>query len=154
MARLAKRIVEEDEDGIAIAVADFLRAALPGEIVWWHTPNGGSRASREVYSKRLRKMIRISPEAARFKKMGVLAGVPDLTFVLPNGQVAFIELKTATGELSDEQIELRGRLTANRCGYEVARSVQDVERILTRWLALYDLKLNARSGPLFSGRAA
>lgn len=145
MVRSAAPKLTQSEDDLAIEVATFLRWALPSTIPWWHTPNGGSRASREVFSKRQNKMIRISPEAKRFQKMGVLAGVPDLTFIMPNGQAAYIELKVGTNDLSDEQIELRRRLIANGCGYQVARSVQDVDRILTGWLALYQLKLKARA---------
>ena len=143
MARSVTSAPKESEDDLAKAVADYLRLAWPTELPWWHTPNGGSRAQVERQDRRSGRTYRFSPEAAKLKKMGVLAGVPDLTFILPNGQVAFIELKVADGTLSDEQADLRKLLLDCHCGYAIARSVEDVERITTDWLAAYDLKPRA-----------
>lgn len=135
----------EQEDDLARAVADFLRLAWPAQLPWWHTPNGGSRAQVVRTDHRTGKTYRFSPEAAKLKKMGVLAGVPDLLFILPNGQAAFIELKVADNGLSDDQVGLKAELEACHCGYAVARSVNDVERICSGWLSLYGLKLRGRT---------
>lgn len=51
----------------------------------WHTPNGGSRGARE---------------AARLKREGVVAGVPDL--FCPEWRL-FIEFKREDGRLSADQ---------------------------------------------------
>lgn len=150
MAGAARNQDREMEDDLAKAVADFLRVALPPGIPWWHTPNGGKREQVQRTDRRTGKTYWFSPEAAKLKKMGVRAGVPDLTVILPNGQAAFIELKVRDNGLSDEQIDVRAELVACHCGYQVARSVEDVERILTGWLAHYGLTLRAR----LSGRAA
>lgn len=75
--------------------------------------------------------------------MGVLAGFPDLGFVMPDAQLAVIELKVDANDLSDDQLTVQERLRANRVAYVVARSVEDVERALTRWLAHYGLQLRA-----------
>ncbi len=52
----------------------------------FHIPNGGSR-----------NII----EAAKFKKLGVKAGVPDLQLIVPNGEIhgLWIELKSKKGKL-------------------------------------------------------
>ena len=81
--------------------------------------------------------------AGKLKGMGVLAGVPDLQFILPNGQAAFLELKNAAGELSVAQIEFRDRVLACGCGYATARTMEEAEAVLARWLAAYGLKLRA-----------
>lgn len=69
----------------------------------WHTPNGGSRNKIE---------------AAKFKRLGVLAGVPDIFIPSPkkgkNG--LFIEIKTEKGKLSKSQKDIITRL--NGIGYE------------------------------------
>lgn len=145
MSRPAARPQYKDEDDLAIQTADFLRVALPPEIQWWHTPNGGSRATREVYSKRQGKMIRISPEATRFKRMGVRPGVYDLIFIMPNGQAGFIELKVWPNDRSDDQIIFGRDVSASGCGIATCWSLDEVVEVLSRWLALYGLKLRARA---------
>lgn len=56
----------------------------------FHIPNGGKRDART---------------AAILKRQGVKAGVPDLCLPVPRGGYhgLFIELKTKTGRLSDNQ---------------------------------------------------
>lgn len=134
----------ELEDDLAKTVAEFLRLALPAPVVFWHTPNGGKREQVQRTDRRTGETYWFSPEAAKLKKMGVLAGVPDLTFILPNGQAAFIELKVGKNDLSDEQTAVRELLLACGCGYQVAWSLEDVVRVLDHWLGLYQLKLRAR----------
>lgn len=116
------------ETSIHMSVAAFLRHAWPDDLPWWHVPNGEQRDKRA---------------AGKLKGMGVLAGVPDLAFILPNGQAAFVELKARAGELSDVQIEFRDRVLSLKCGYAVARSVDDVERILAGWLGKFGRTLKA-----------
>lgn len=61
----------------------------------WHTPNGGYRNAWE---------------GARFKKMGVAAGVPDLFIAEPYGEFhgLFIEMKTdsVSSKLTDNQAKM------------------------------------------------
>lgn len=106
------------EDALQIAVAEFLRRALkPHECLWWHCPNGGRRDVKT---------------AARLKRMGVLPGVADLEFLWPNGR-GFIELKSETGTLEDEQKVFRDQVLALGAFWRLARSVDDVERVLRAW---------------------
>lgn len=63
-----------------------------------HSPNGGSR-----------NII----EATKFKRMGVIAGFPDLFLFIPKGGYhgLFIELKAKGGRVSTHQQVMIGRLT-------------------------------------------
>lgn len=117
------------EISLHMSAAAYIRRAWPEHLPWWHTPNGEKRDART---------------AGKLKGMGVLAGVPDFSFVMPNGQAAFIELKNADEGLSDSQIEFRDRVLAARCGYAVCRTMEQVEDTLTRWLAAYGLEPRAR----------
>lgn len=146
MARSARKLPQiQSEDDLAKSVADYLRLAWPSALPWWHTPNGGKRVTVTRTDRRTGKTYEFSPEAKKLKQMGVRAGVPDLTFILPNGQAAFIELKVGANDLSDEQADLREELLALRCGYATCRSVDEVETTITRWLGAFGLQPRARS---------
>lgn len=141
-ATRAARGLKPSETSIHMSVAAFIRHAWPDDLPWWHTPNGGKRQT-VTRTKRDGSVVTYSPEAAKLKAMGALAGVPDLAFILPNAQIAFIELKTPKGNLSEEQVGFRDRALDLRCGYEVCRSVDEVEAVLSRWLSLFQRKLRA-----------
>lgn len=95
---------QHTEDDLQVQVAEFLDWALPEPYRWLHVPNGGKRA-------------RI--EAARLKAMGVKAGAADVLIfcplpnhlklitrdgMMPAGvRVVWIELKSETGRLTEEQ---------------------------------------------------
>lgn len=131
MARARVRIARKvTEQSLHISVAGFLKRALPPEILWFHCPNGGKRNLKE---------------ASLLKAMGTLAGVPDLIFIMPNGQAAFIELKTKTGEHSPEQITFAQRARLIGCAYATCRSFEEVEATVTRWLNAYGLSPRATS---------
>ncbi len=68
----------KSEDDLQRAVIAHIRARGVRGVLWWHTPNGGSRN-------------RI--EAAKLKGLGVLPGVADLSFVGPGGIYHGLELK-------------------------------------------------------------
>src|SRR5690349_751155 len=83
------------EDDLAIITAEYLQRFLPENMkdAWWHVPNGGKRNVRE---------------AARLKRMGVRAGVVDLHFCMPKGQLAVIELKVRPNGTTKEQDRFMG----------------------------------------------
>lgn len=132
MAATRRTIGKQSETSLHLEVVRFLRVAWPSDLMFWHTPNGG---------------LRNKAEAGKLKAMGVLAGVPDLLFVLPNAQLAGIELKTPGEELTPGQIEFRDRLTALKGGFATCRSVDEVEATLGRWLGAFGRQLRARSLP-------
>ena len=91
-------------------------SSIPELELLHHIPNGGKRNARE---------------AARLKKEGVRAGVPDIFLPVPrkkyNGM--YIELKAKVGRLSDnqkwwiERLEQQGYYCQVCYGWEAARNV-------------------------------
>ena len=90
----------------------WTRLQLP-DLWFWATPNEGKMTPRY---------------GSHRKKMGVLAGVPDLTFVLRNGLVVFIELKSPTGRLSPPQKAFQARCETEEIPYFVIRSFDEYIR--------------------------
>lgn len=112
-----------------IAVADYLRLALPPEIIWYHVPNGGARSRTE---------------GGILKAMGVLAGVPDITVILPHGVAAFIELKSGKGKLTEAQTAFRDRVRGFGCPYAEARTLEDVAGFLGGLIEPFGHRLKVR----------
>ena len=98
---------EDDEQMMVIRWAAHMMGRWP-DLKWlYHIPNGGKRGK---------------VEAARFKAMGVKAGVPDLFLPVPCGQYhgLYIEMKRQKGgKLSRDQREWIDGLRRN--GYRVWR---------------------------------
>lgn len=85
------------EDDLQIAVVNMLWLRYK-KYIWYHVPNGGKRNAAE---------------AAKFKRMGVMAGVSDVIFDEPvNGYSGLrIELKTKNGKLSESQMNFLNKAT-------------------------------------------
>ena len=113
---------DPSETAIQIALADRLRLMAPRDVVWWHTPNGGGRDRRE---------------AAKLKAMGLLPGVPDLTFIMPGGsftpRVVFLELKAKGGRPMPAQLAFADRAIACRCHWEWADSLDRAVECLEQY---------------------
>jgi sporulation protein YlmC with PRC-barrel domain len=105
------------ETPIHIAIVDYLRLILPNALVF-HPANGGKRNMRE---------------AVALKRMGVLAGVPDLVIITQEGRLAFLEVKDAKGTLSAPQKAFGAALDAAGVPWAVVRSVDDARRVLSLW---------------------
>lgn len=86
------------------------------DVLCWHTPNGGQRNARE---------------GAKFKRLGVKAGVPDL--FIPEFKL-FIELKTEIGRLSEAQIKMLNALNDYGYNVSVCRSTFDAVNIIKGYL--------------------
>jgi hypothetical protein len=91
---------------------------MPG-LFWCHVPNGGYRGAIE---------------AAIFKSLGVVAGVPDLLLIY-SGKICGLELKAAKGRLSPAQI--RTQQLMREAGAIVA-SANGIDEALT-WLETWGL---------------
>ena len=91
--QVTKKIAQvASEDAEQVAVVNWLRGK--GALVF-HIPNG----------------MRSGPvTGARFKRLGVLAGVPDLCFVLHGGKVVWIEMKKIKGKVSKEQMAVHEQM--------------------------------------------
>ena len=106
------------EAQLHIAVADYLSVALVAPD-WFSTfPSGGGGKAR----------------GGKLKRAGLVAGVPDVLVVkAPHGKAHWIELKAAKGVLSDAQKETWPLLTGAGCGWQMCRTVEEVQRALEWW---------------------
>jgi hypothetical protein len=111
-ARKRRRITNRPEQGIQIACVGYLRAALPGVVVW-HTPNEGKRHPIE---------------GQKLKEMGMLVGFPDVAF-LHTARLHIAECKPHGEEPTAEQEACINALVGAGAVYlGVWRSINDVER--------------------------
>jgi hypothetical protein len=105
------------EQQIQRAVLEHLAwRAMPG--VWWcHYPAGGWR----------------SPiEAAIFKSLGVIAGVPDI-LIVHYGQLYALELKAQGGRLTDVQSDIQAAMRRAGAIVATARGLDDALGQLVLW---------------------
>ena len=97
----------------------FVRWLKLNNIFAYHCPNGG-------YRRHL--------EAAKLKRMGVVAGIPDIT--IPEARkgyhACYIELKSEKGRLSDAQSMIKQQLEDRGNFVGVAYSI-DEAITLTKW---------------------
>ena len=66
----------------------------------------------------------------KMKAMGVVAGVSDFELILPRGIVAFIEMKTVTGQLAEEQKRFCAMVTLRGHLYFVVRTFEDFVKLI------------------------
>lgn len=87
----------------------------------FHIPNGGKRDARE---------------GARFKRMGVKAGVPDLFLPVPRGKYhgLFIELKAEGGKVTEHQKEWLKNLAASGYAACVCFGFDEARRDIINYL--------------------
>lgn len=110
------------EQDLHIAVKQWLDAALLPEVLAIHVPNGESRDART---------------GAKLKAMGVMPGVADWLLCWSEGAigvfVGWLELKSPIGRLTREQKAFRDRVQAIGHTYAVARSLAEVEGVISAW---------------------
>ena len=105
------------EAAIHRSILAYLRAVLPSGWLTIHVPNGGSRH-------------RI--EAANLKRLGVVAGWPDLSIYGPTG-CYFMEVKTPTGRLSNNQRQIIDQLKDMGHPVAVVTSIDDARDAVEEW---------------------
>ena len=113
----AARKLSPSERLIHIAIVDYLNAVLPESHLVVHLYNNPRSAAA----------------GAAAKRMGMLAGIPDLMIIRPLGRMMFIEVKKEGGRLSPEQTAFR--LFCKQWGvpHAVCRSIEDVREYLDEW---------------------
>lgn len=86
-----------------------------------------------VIKKQIKQYLQLTGWFVFYNLQGVGAykGIPDFICV-KDGQVVFLEIKTATGKLSQHQGKFRGDIESHGGRYVVARCVEDVIGILER----------------------
>lgn len=126
LASIAKAVaaprVKRVRDGnaearIQASIVEWIRTVAPDCIVA-AIPNGG---------------LRSKSEAARMKRTGTLAGMPDLAILAPVGRAFFIECKSKIGRLEIVQETVIYRLSS--LGFETAicRSIDDAKAAFHVW---------------------
>lgn len=105
------------EDAIHKSILRYLRAVLPSGWIVMHVPNGGSR----------------NPiEGANLKKLGVVAGWPDISIYGPSGSY-FMEVKSKSGRLSQCQHRIIDQLADMGRHVAVVRSVDEAQAYAREW---------------------
>ena len=97
------------EDQIQTAIVDHIRTVLPGAIVL-HIHN----------------TPRSAIDGARLRKMGMVAGAPDLLVCLPHGKGMFLEVKAPKGRVEPEQHAFANACLPLNWPWCVVRSIDDV----------------------------
>lgn len=89
------------EENIHRAIVLHLRARGNREVLWFHSPNGGGRSKAE---------------AGILKAMGVLPGVHDLIFLMPDCRLFSLELKAPGKKPTAMQRDFGFHI--ERCGFD------------------------------------
>jgi hypothetical protein len=113
----AKRRSNEEEV-LQRTVVAHLRLRAVSDCIWYAVPNGEKRSKTT---------------GARLKMMGVVAGVADLAFVLPDGRAAFIEVKKAGGVQSKTQREFEKRCNGMGVPYLLSSNLDEILGTLEAW---------------------
>lgn len=66
----------------------------------------------------------------RMITMGLRPGAADLVVWFPQREIGYLEVKTETGQLSENQRRFKKRCEENGVFYAVVRNVEDVQEIL------------------------
>ena len=74
--------------------------------------------------------------AGRLKAMGLRAGISDLVIISSDGRVHFLEVKTATGRLSESQERFSDLCLKKAWPYAVVRSVDEAIDVCRKWRIL------------------
>jgi hypothetical protein len=70
---------------------------------------------------------------ARYKAIGLRSGISDLVIIGSTGVAHFLEIKTKTGKQSEAQKNFEALCLSKGWNYSIARSLDDVARILVVW---------------------
>jgi hypothetical protein len=100
------------EHEIHKAVVKYLDTCGRKDILWFHPENARKCTPRQ---------------GAMRKAIGVKAGVPDFVLII-DGAPVFLELKSAKGKLSKEQLVFRSKAMDSGCRYYAAFCLDDAIR--------------------------
>lgn len=115
-----KRLPADTELTIHKALVQHLRMRGVKGVFWFHPPNGESRSART---------------GDKLKRMGVIAGVPDLVLII-NGRPYGLEIKSDEGRQSPEQKAVAAAWMVAGGHYEVVRGIDAGLALLEGWGAL------------------
>ena len=110
--------MKHQESSLQTQCVKWFRYQYPNFVIY-AVPNGGSRNVRE---------------AQRLKSEGVLAGVADLTILLPQGKSLYIEMKVKGNRQTPNQKEFQQKAEALGHKYYVCYSFEDFEKVVKQEL--------------------
>lgn len=111
---------QHQESRLQKAVVQVVRLThLPG-VLWFSVPNEGKRS------------VALGDE---LKRMGLRPGVADLCFIV-KGRAHFLELKSADGKQSKEQVAFEADCAIAGAHYAVAKDLDEAMAVLRRWSAI------------------
>lgn len=113
------------EERLQSGIVELLRLSADPNCIWYAVPNGEKRSIAT---------------GRRLKAMGVVAGIPDMAFVLPNGFAAFIEFKSEKGVLSQAQSAFRDKCIRTGVAYCCVSTFDQAVAALTAWRVLKGVK--------------
>ncbi len=113
--------IEDAEQMALIEWTELQKGKYPELLMLFHIPNGGKRN-------------RI--EAARFKKMGVKAGIPDLFLPVPRAAYhgLFVEMKSLDGKPTKDQKEWIKALSKQGYAVEVCYGFEQAQKVILDYL--------------------
>ena len=115
------------EADIQGAIVEYLRTVLPDGLTF-AIPNASRRTELGYATNAV---------------PGIVPGMADLCHVRPGGRALFIEVKSPGGHLRSEQAAMQLRCMNMGAPYGVARSIDDVRRLLAAWgIATREAKLS------------
>jgi hypothetical protein len=116
--RQSRISITREEDGVHIAILNYLRTVLPHGWIVKHVPNNPRSAVAGL----------------REKRKGAIAGWPDLMIFGPRpDNTYFIEVKASKGRVRDNQIEVHDALKDLEYSVGVARSIEDARKLCRAW---------------------
>jgi hypothetical protein len=109
--------ITREEDGVHIAILNYLRTVLPHGWRVKHVPNKPRSAIAGL----------------REKRMGAIAGWPDLMIFGPKPHTYFVEVKAAKGRVRDNQSDVHDALKDIDYSVGIARSIDDAKALCIKW---------------------
>lgn len=110
--------VIDSEDALCVACCQYFDTVVRDKFGLIHIPNGGSRNAIE---------------GAKFKKMGVRAGVPDYLVMKDFKPVGWLEFKWGKNDLTPKQREFRNGCLAGGVRWAEIRSMDEFKTTLKEW---------------------
>ena len=101
-------------------------------LICMSVPNGIGLTVPLSIKKIVDNAIKVAIEV--MKLIGLTVGASDLQIHGMHGRCAHLEIKTSTGNQSDDQIKFQKRIESLNGKYYLLRSVEDVKKIDFDWL--------------------
>ena len=118
MRRDPQSVIKHRETTIHKAIVQAFKLLRKPDVLMFHVAN-----ERRCSEK----------EGSFLKSLGVVAGVPDLIFVMPGGITCWMEIKVPNGRLTPEQRAFHDVLTANEHRCVVVHSLDEAIHIMQLW---------------------